>query len=43
MMSYIYKGVMAVVLTPVIYVVHSVIERYLGEELAAEMKAAAQQ
>ena len=41
-MNYIYKGVMAVVLTPVIYVVHALIERYLGEDLAAEMKAAAQ-
>lgn len=41
-MSYIYKAVMAVVLTPVIYGVHGVIERYLGPDLAAEMKAAAQ-
>ena len=42
-MSYIYKALIAVLLTPVIYWVHSVIERYLGHELAAEMKAAAQQ
>lgn len=41
-MSYIYKGVMAVVLTPVIYLVHGAIERFLGHELAAEMKLAAQ-
>lgn len=41
-MSYIYKAVMAVALTPVIYLVHAAIERYLGHELAAEMKAAAQ-
>ncbi len=41
-MSYLYKALMAVVLTPVIYLVHGVIERYLGHELAAEMKGVAQ-
>lgn len=41
-MSYIYKGIMALVLTPVIYLVHEMIERYLGRDLAAEMKAVAQ-
>jgi uncharacterized PurR-regulated membrane protein YhhQ (DUF165 family) len=41
-MSYIYKGTMAVVLTPVIYGVHSLIDGYLGEPLATEMKKAAQ-
>lgn len=41
-MSYIYKGVMALVLTPVIYLVHHAIERYLGHELAAKMKREAQ-
>lgn len=41
-MSYIYKAIMAVALTPVIYLVHAWIERYLGHDLAAEMKAAAQ-
>jgi len=41
-MSYIYKAIMAVVLTPVIYLVHGAIERYLGHELAAEMKREAQ-
>jgi queuosine precursor transporter len=39
--NYIYKFVVAVVLTPVIYVVHHLIERYLGPELASEMKTAA--
>jgi queuosine precursor transporter len=39
--NYIYKFVVAVVLTPVIYLVHGIIERYLGEPAAAEMKAAA--
>ena len=32
---------MAVVLTPVIYLVHNIIERYLGHELAAKMKRSA--
>ena len=39
--NYIYKFIMALVLTPVIYVVHGWIERYLGHEKAAEMKTAA--
>ena len=39
--NYIYKFVMAVVLTPVIYIVHNWIEKYLGHDLAAEMKQAA--
>ncbi len=42
-MSYFYKAIMALLLTPVIYGVHGVIERYLGHELATEMKLAAQQ
>jgi len=42
-MNYIYKGTMALVLTPVIYLVHGMIERYLGHELAAEMKTVAQE
>jgi queuosine precursor transporter len=41
-MSYIYKAIMAVALTPVIYIIHGAIDRYLGEPLATEMKAAAQ-
>lgn len=39
--NYIYKFVMALVLTPVIYLVHHWIEGYLGKPLAAEMKMAA--
>lgn len=39
--NYLYKFVVAVVLTPVIYLVHGVIERYLGSGLAAEMKKSA--
>lgn len=39
--NYIYKFVIAIVLTPVIYLIHSWIEKYLGKSLAAEMKEAA--
>jgi queuosine precursor transporter len=39
--NYIYKFTMAVLLTPVIYAVHGLIERYLGRELATQMKNAA--
>jgi len=34
----IYKFVVAIVLTPVIYLAHEIIDRYLGEELAQKMK-----
>ncbi len=36
-MNYIYKFVVAIVLTPLIYLGHYLIDRYLGKELAAEM------
>lgn len=36
--NYIYKFTAAVVLTPVIYLVHGMIEKYLGHELADKMK-----
>lgn len=39
--NYLYKFVVAVVLTPLIYLVHGWIEKYLGDALAAEMKRAA--
>lgn len=39
--NYIYKFIMAVILTPVIYVVHNAIEKYLGHDMAAQMKQAA--
>ncbi len=38
-MNYIYKSIMALALTPVIYGFHTLIENYLGHDLAAEMKA----
>jgi hypothetical protein len=40
-MNYLYKLAMAILLTPVIYLVHAIIERYLGKEQAAAMKARA--
>jgi queuosine precursor transporter len=39
--NYIYKFVVALLMTPVIYLVHGWIERYLGESLAGSMKKAA--
>jgi queuosine precursor transporter len=39
--NYIYKFAVAIILTPVIYLVHAWIERYLGKGLAGEMKLAA--
>lgn len=39
--NYIYKFAMALLLTPVIYLVHNRIEKYLGHEVAAGMKKAA--
>jgi uncharacterized integral membrane protein (TIGR00697 family) len=41
MMNYTYKFVMAIVLTPVIYVVEGRIEKYVGHETAKQMKLAA--
>ena len=41
LVNYIYKFIVAIVLTPVIYLIHGVIERYLGHEKASEMKQAA--
>jgi uncharacterized integral membrane protein (TIGR00697 family) len=39
--NYIYKFVMAILLTPAIYGVHFLIERYLGHDLSHKMKTAA--
>lgn len=41
LVGYAYKFVVAVLITPVIYLVHGWIERYLGHELAADMKLTA--
>lgn len=40
-LNYIYKALVAIILTPIIYLLHNVIESYLGHEKAAEMKNAA--
>lgn len=39
--NYIYKFIVALLMTPVIYLIHGLIERYLGTSKAAEMKRAA--
>ncbi len=39
--NYIYKFVVAIVLTPVIYWVHAIIEKYLGSTTANAMRKAA--
>jgi len=39
--NYLYKFIVAVIMTPVIYFVHSLIEKYVGDGLAEEMKKAA--
>ncbi len=36
--NYIYKFIVAIIMTPVIYLVHGWIEKYLGHDLAAGMK-----
>ncbi|PZF74937.1 queuosine precursor transporter [Taibaiella soli] len=41
LVNYSYKATMAIVLTPLIYLIEGAIERYLGEERVREMKAAA--
>lgn len=38
LVNYIYKFTMAVVLTPLIYLAHDIIEKYLGPELATKLK-----
>jgi queuosine precursor transporter len=39
--GYLYKFLIALLMTPILYVIHYFIERYLGPELATEMKAKA--
>lgn len=38
LVNYIYKAVMAILMTPLLYVAHYVIDRYLGQELSEEMR-----
>jgi uncharacterized integral membrane protein (TIGR00697 family) len=39
--SYSYKFIIAILFTPAVYFIHHLAERYLGKELAADMKASA--
>ena len=39
--NYLYKFIVAIVLTPVIYWMHNIIEKYLGHDKARELKEAA--
>jgi hypothetical protein len=41
MVNYSYKFVMAIILTPLIYLLEYIIDRYLGKEKAMELKLAA--
>ncbi|MBS4064963.1 MAG: queuosine precursor transporter, partial [Chitinophagaceae bacterium] len=41
LVGYSYKFLVAILATPLVYLVHALIERYLGKEKAAEMKKAA--
>lgn len=40
-LNYIYKALVAIVLTPLLYVIHNIVEKYLGKPLATEMKRTA--
>jgi queuosine precursor transporter len=40
-LNYLYKALVAIILTPLLYLIHRWIENYLGKGLAAEMKASA--
>lgn len=40
--NYLYKGSMAILLTPLIYIAHNWIEKFLGHDVAAAMKQEAQ-
>jgi uncharacterized PurR-regulated membrane protein YhhQ (DUF165 family) len=41
MTGYVYKFAIAILCTPIIYLIHHLIEDYLGKEKAAAMKKAA--
>ena len=41
MVNYAYKFTMAIVLTPLIYIIENRIERFLGHEITHQMKHAA--
>jgi len=39
--NYIFKFIVAIALTPLLYLIHGVIDSYLGDSLASELKNAA--
>ena len=41
LVNYVYKFIVAILMTPIIYWVHHIIEKYLGPELSAKMKRSA--
>jgi len=41
MVNYIFKFVVAILLTPSLYIIHDIIDKYLGEEKSKEMREAA--
>ena len=41
LVNYTYKFLVAILMTPLLYVVHSIIDRFLGRELAHKMIAEA--
>ena len=36
--NYIYKFTIAILVTPLLYVIHNIIEKFLGEEIAERLK-----
>lgn len=38
LVNYIYKAIMALILTPVLYLAHGIIDKYLGESLSLKMR-----
>jgi hypothetical protein len=42
LVNYIYKFVMAIALTPLIYIAHTTIDKFLGAELSKKLKAEAE-
>lgn len=41
LVNYIYKFVIAVIVTPVLYLIHSIIDKYLGKELSEKLQTEA--
>jgi uncharacterized integral membrane protein (TIGR00697 family) len=41
--NFIYKGIVAIILTPLLYLGHKIIDNYLGKELSEKLKREASQ